>query len=596
MVRADESFRQLRMSFAYELNQGSMAEKKTLCTLPSCGNGIWLVMYLKLTGGKVYDPTNHVDGVVQDIWICDGKIVAEPQTGNQSKPSIRTIDVSGRVVMAGAVDMHCHIAGPKVNTARKMQPEQARAGIQQRKSIENGSLHSGSLGSVPSIYTTGYKYTGLGYTTCFDAAITPLAARHAHLEFGQIPNVDTGFFALVGNNHFVMECVAKRDKDGLESFLGWLMNRVGAFAPKLVNPGGVELWKQTRAGNAKDLDQSVNGFDVTPREIIHSVTRAANSLGLPHPVHIHANNLGMPGNWETTLETLKAVDGLNAHLTHIQFHSYGGGNEQEDSLCSQVGPLAAFVNAHSNVTVDVGQVMFGRTTSMTGDGPLGYFLQNVSGEKWYSGDTELESGCGVSPIDFKNKNFIHSLQWAIGLEWYLLVDDPWQVVMSTDHPNGGSFLAYPQIVRLLMDKDFRREMISQVNQRVLDHSVLADLDREYSLSEIAVITRAGPARILGLKDKGHLGVGADADVCVYDPSDNFQQMFELPRMVIKAGQILVDDTEIRQTVSGRTIVASPQYDRQRDSKIEDWFNDHYSLHSRHYGIDKSKNQRIKSVP
>lgn len=550
--------------------------------------------YLRLSGGTVYDPTNRVDGVIKDIWICDGKIVAAPE--NESNSESRTIDINGRVVMAGAVDMHCHIAGPKVNMARKMQPEQTRAFAQQRKTVENGVLHSGSLGSVPSIFTTGYKYTGLGYTTCFDAAISPLAARHVHFEFDQIPNVDTGFFALVGNNHYVMDCVAKGDESGLESFLGWLMNRVGSYAPKIVNPGGVELWKQSHNGNARDLDQSVHGFDVTPRQIIQSVARAANALGLPHPVHIHTNNLGIPGNWQTTLETLKSVDGMKAHLTHIQFHSYGGGDEEESSLCSQVGPLANYVNEHKNVTVDVGQVMFGRTTSMTGDGPLGYFLQNVSGEKWYSADTELESGCGVSPIDYKNKNFIHSLQWAIGLEWYLMVDDPWQVVMSTDHPNGGSFLAYPQIVRLLMDRDFRADMLSHVNKRVLKHSSLADLDREYTLSEIAIITRAGPARILGLKNKGHLGIGADADICVYNPSENYQEMFELPNMVIKAGQILVHDTEIRQTVSGKTIVARPDYDRQRDTEIENWFNKNYSLNSDHYGIsnDDRWDRRLES--
>ena len=123
-------------------------------------------------------------------------------------------------------------------------------------------------------------------------------------------------------------------------------------------------------------------------------------------------------------------------------------------------PLAEYVNAHKNVTVDVGQVLFGKTISMTGDGPLGYFLQTVSGERWYSCDTELESGCGVSPIEYKNKNFINALQWAIGLEWYLMVDDPWQVVMSTDHPNGGSFLAYTHIIRLLMDRSFREATLA----------------------------------------------------------------------------------------------------------------------------------------
>src|SRR5207248_9283662 len=99
--------------------------------------------------------------------------------------------------------------------------------------------------------------------------------------------------------------------------------------------------------------------------------------------------------------------------------------------------------------------------------------------------------------------------------------------------HGGSFLAYPEIARLLMDRTYRQEVLKRVHPRVLERSTLKDLDREYSLYEIAVITRAGPARILGLKNKGRLGPGADADVTVYTPGPDKRAMFELPRYVIK---------------------------------------------------------------
>ena len=546
--------------------------------------------YLKLSGGKVYDPANGVDGTVADIWVRDGRIVDAP---TDAAATIKTLDLSGLVVMPGGVDMHCHIVGPKVNTARKMQPEQVRAAAVARQRTPGTVLHSGSLGSVPSIQTAGYRYTGLGYTTCFDAAISPLAARQTHQELSEVPNVDAGFFVLVGNNHYAMDRISAGDQAGLESFLAWLIAKAGGFAPKLVNPGGVELFKQSVEGNARDLDQPIDGFSgVTPRKIIHSIAAASNELGMPHPVHIHTNNLGLPGNWQTTLETMRTLDGLPAHLAHIQFHSYGGGNVDAGSINSQVKALAAHVNANPNLTVDVGQVMFGRTTSMTGDGPLGHFLQQISGERWYCADTELESGCGVSPIEYKDKNFVHALQWAIGLEWYLLVEDPWQVVMSTDHPNGGNFLAYPQIIRLLMDRSYRAEKLKEVNPKVLERCSLADIDREYTLSEIAIITRSGPARILGLEHKGHLGIGADAEITVYTPSDNYEQMFELPRMVIKAGEILVEDTEIRQTVTGKTLSIDPTYDRDHNAKIETWFNDHYSLQSHHYGVKDGEYSRL----
>ncbi len=118
---------------------------------------------------------------------------------------------------------------------------------------------------------------------------------------------------------------------------------------------------------------------------------------------IHCNNLGMPGNWQTTLASMESLERHRGHLTHIQFHSYGGGEGDENTFNSKSYRLADYINSHSNLTVDVGQVMFGETTSMTGDGPLGYFLTNVYGTKWFSADTEMESGCGIAPINIATR-------------------------------------------------------------------------------------------------------------------------------------------------------------------------------------------------
>ena len=535
---------------------------------------------LKITGGYVYDPANGLDGQVHDIWIQDGKVI-EPPTDPQIRPS-HNLDAAGLVVMPGGIDMHCHIAGPKVNVARKMRPEEKRVAEPIRRT---DITHSGTMGSVPSTFATGYKYAGLGYTTAFDAAVPPLSARHAHEEFADTPCLDKGFYVLMGNNHYVMKAIQENEPERLKAFVGWLLGAAKGYATKLVNPGGVEVWKQQQAGNVNRIDQVVDFFDVTPRQIIREMSRTVDELCLPHSVHIHANNLGLPGNWETTLETMKALEGHRGHITHIQFHSYGGGEGDETTFCSRVEPLAEYVNAHPNITVDVGQVLFGETTSMTGDGPLGYFLQNVYGTKWFSSDTEMESGCGIAPIKYRNKSMVHALQWAIGLEWYLMVDDPWRVVMSTDHPNGGSFLAYPQIIRLLMDRTYRQDVIKTVHPAVRQHSQLADLDREYTMNEIAIITRAGPARILGLANKGHLGPGADADVTIYTPHENQQVMFELPRYVIKSGRILVEQGDIREDFQGKTLHVVPDYARDIETNISEWFEQYYSIRFRNYPVD-----------
>jgi formylmethanofuran dehydrogenase subunit A len=196
----------------------------------------------------------------------------------------------------------------------------------------------------------------------------------------------------------------------------------------------------------------------------------------------------------------------------------------------------------------------------------------------------MESGCGIAPIKYRNKSLVHAWQWAIGLEWYLLVNDPWRVVMSTDHPNGGSFLAYPQIIRLLMDRTYRQDILKTVHPAVRAGSVLADLQREYTLNEIAIITRAGPAKILGLQNKGHLGPGADADITIYTPHENKETMFELPRYVIKSGRVIVEEGEIRENLIGKTLHVGPDYDRDIEDDISQWFEDYYSIRFRNYPV------------
>jgi formylmethanofuran dehydrogenase subunit A len=171
--------------------------------------------YFKIAGGTVYDPANGIDGQVRDLWIAGDKIVEAP-IDSEVRPA-RTIDARGLVVMPGGVDMHCHIVGSKVNTARKMCPEQKRRG---QAVLRTRNTRSGTMGSVPSTFATGYKYAGLGYTTAFDAAIPPLTARHAHEELADTPCVDKGFYTLMGNNHYLMRSIQQREPHKVKALVG----------------------------------------------------------------------------------------------------------------------------------------------------------------------------------------------------------------------------------------------------------------------------------------------------------------------------------------------------------------------------------------
>lgn len=524
--------------------------------------------WIRIVGGRVIDPARNVDDV-RDVWIRDGSIV-EPPGDELPNGSVRVIDARGDVVMPGGVDVHCHVAGPKVNAARMMRPEEAR----DRPRVDRTDrLRSGVGGGLPTSFAVSARYAGLGYTTAIDAAVPPFGARHVLREFQDIPILDKAFLVLVGNNHYVMDRIREGAADRLRDYVAWILRATRAYGLKVVNPGGIEQWKEGR-GNVGGLDDRVDGFEVSPRQILQGLATAADDLNLPHPIHVHGPSLGLPGNAAVTMDLLRALDGRRAHLAHIQFHSYGGSIHDGQPMVSEVAALADYVNEHPRISLDVGQVVFGETTALTADGAVGQYLHKIHGRKWYSHDVERETGCGVVPITYQDTNAIHALQWAIGLEWFLRVDDPWRVALSTDHPNGGSFLAYPEIIALLMSRNLRDEMLKRLPARVRERSGLHELDREYTLSEIAIVSRAGPARILGLDRKGHLGPGADADVTIYRPDDDRRRMFELPRVVIQRGRLVVDDFTIQKMPDGRTLFTERDFDPAEEHAIADWFNRH----------------------
>jgi formylmethanofuran dehydrogenase subunit A len=171
------------------------------------------------------------------------------------------------------------------------------------------------------------------------------------------------------------------------------------------------------------------------------------------------------------------------------------------------------------------------------------------------------------------------------------------MVLSTDHPNGGSFLSYPRLIRLLMDREFRMEQIRSVNQKAIKQTVLLDnLDREYSLREIAIITRAGPARLLGLSHKGHLGVGADADVTIYMEQEDKEAMFSTPRYVLKDGRIIIEDGEFRTDHAGRILHVAPAYDPQIERVLRPFFEDYYSIQFDNYAVGEEYLHQHEVVP
>jgi len=542
----------------------------------------------------VYDPANGINGEVMDLSISDGKIVEEVD-----EKRALVIDGSGKTLLPGGVDIHSHIAGPKVNLLRMVRPEDHMKDPDPKR----GFRRSGTGHSLPSTFTTGYRYAVMGYTTVFEPANPPMKMMHVHDELNDTPILDKATYPLCGNNWFVMQYLKDGMIDECAAYISWLMEAVKGYAIKIVDAGSVEAWKWGRG--VMDLDQEVPHFGVSPKQIIVGLCKVSQMLRLPHPVHIHANRLGYPGNYKTALQTMEAVRDLARdgkpvmHLAHGQFNAYGGMDWAD--MRSEAGAIAKYVNSSDHVTLDLGQIVFEETTTMTADGPFEWDLYQITGKKWVNADVEVETGCGGVPIHYRKRNFVHGVMWAAGLELALLIKDVAKVCMTTDHPNGGPFTSYPRVISWLLSRRAREKVLKRISQRARARSVIESLDREYTFLEAITVTRSAPARILGLKEKGHLGMGADADLAIYDidmrkldPSTQYREVRKALRrawFTIKGGEIVVKSGEIVGAPVGRTywVKASVPDDVKQKvlSRLEEEFDEYYTVKLRNYEIPES---------
>jgi len=552
-------------------------------------------MLIKLENGSIYDPDQNCHGDIGNLFIEDGSIIADPGPGAHFDA---VYDLSGKVVMAGAIDIHTHIAGGNLNTARMLLPEQHRSHMARRLQ------HPFSTAKWSST-DTGYSYARMGYTTAVEPAMLPVNAMDVHLQMADIPILDTAALTILGNDDLLLRLMREgASQNQINDYVAWTLNATRGLGLKVINAGGANAFKS----NVRQftLDDIVPDYGVSSRQILQTLQTATCQLGMPHPVHVHCNNLGIPGNVDTIVNTMEAAQGLPMHLAHVQFYAYG--QEGAKGFSSAAAQLLEAFHRHPNITMDVGQVMFGQTVTISGD-VIAQFSRrhDASPSKYVMWDAETEGSGGVVPYRYREASFVNTLQWAIGLELFLLNEAPERLFFTTDHPNGAPFTAYPELLRLLMDADYRQYCMSLVNQEALALTLLPELKREFSLSEVAVMTRSAAAKLLGLHDRGHLAPGAIADIAVYDPAKyskaiignqaktDYQAMFSDAALLFKNGQLVVQEGVVINKLTGLAQIITPHYDSKITHTVQNYFDRFYSLKLSNFGVDEADFDYLKQA-
>jgi len=517
-----------------------------------------------LRGGRVYDPANGMDGALRDVWIDGERIVPAPAAPPEG---IVQVDAAGLILAPAGIEIHTHVVGPTLNAARRFlmgEPEAQRM-------------------LAPSASSAARDYLGLGYTTVFDAASSPLFARSVHADLGQMAGLDRGSYTLMGDHLLVLKALAGGSREELQAVLAWLLQASGGYAVKLVNPGAGLAWKAGQAALA--LDEPLGLGNLTQRQVIREVAAAVNTLGLPHPVHLHAARLGRPGAYQAFCRTVEALEGQRAHLCHIQFYAYG--DDGQGGFISAAEPVVDCLARYPALSVDVGQVLFGSALAVTADTQALAYLHALTRKPWISRQVEGEGGASALPLAYLEQDPSSAVQWAVGLELMLRFPDPGRIFLTTDHPNGGPFTAYPQIIEWLMRREARQVVLEGIHPAAQKKTGLASIQRELSLNEIIAMTSSGPAKALGLADRGHLAPGALADIRCYRPQASLRDMFARPAWVMRRGEIVAREGQVIQRQAGSTLVVRPGWDEDRRPAIYRALAPQISARPEQYGLGQA---------
>ena len=507
---------------------------------------------LIIKNGLIFDPLNDIKGEAKDILIQDGTIVEK----FSSEKDVKSIDAKNRTVIPAALDIHTHVASQQVNWARLIGANNSKF-----KEIWNGL----------TLEYIAKSYISNGYTFILEANVFPSLARQTIFNFKNLPLLDKAMLLNV-SNLWPLELEFQRGKiDNMAVFLSNLLSMTKGFGFKVYNPFESESW------NFKTLRKDVSAkgrlYNFSALDVYENLTKTNEYLGLPHSIHAHIEGyeqIKAKNNLFTILEKIKSLDlepnskidsdikrSQIFHIAHASAYNVDGNNSE----------LINSLNEKNNIEVDLGFIGFNQINPLiTSDRRLIDSLINGNNSnnvrKVISSAIEFEGDNFATLRTFDKKNFQDCNIWANAIDIALKVNNKWQLQFSVNYPNYADINNVPQIATWLLSKNSRDKFMTGMNNEFLKNNTLQDNDKTLNFNEFIILTRASPAKSLGLGNlKGTLREGADADINILDININdidtskdyekLKNAFTNIEYVIKSGEIIKNKEKINLNYQGK---------------------------------------------
>ena len=188
------------------------------------------------------------------------------------------------------------------------------------------------------------------------------------------------------------------------------------------------------------------------------------------------------------------------------------------------------------------------------------------------------------PLEYIRSDPTSAVQWATGLELLLLFPDPTRMFLTTDHPNGGPFTAYPQVIEWLMNRPRAMQCCISASGCANRKADCPNGTGVWSRGDFCHDFQ-GPAKALGACSSWAFGCWALlAEIRCYKKQADFRKMFENPDWVMHHGQVIVKDGKIRKYSEGRTLLVRPKWDENRRKSFYAKYSHWISFQPEHYAF------------
>jgi len=280
------------------------------------------------------------------------------------------------------------------------------------------------------------------------------------------------------------------------------------------NEGGIPFLSTKHVGE-KAVEKLLTEFDQKKRGV---------------PPRVHLPHLAGSEGFSTLESFLQKLGTRRCHISHLSHHCFEYSGKR---LVPAAQKAARLLGKHENVTFDTAPISFGHAVIFTAEAELSERIASIAKKETVG---HPASPYRAVPYEYQKERYIDSLLWINGMELLLYLEDLSKGSLSVDFPSGGKVESYPFIISCLMDREKRNAFLNTLNPDAVKASSLPSLKREYSLYEIARITRSSPAAACALNSRGSLREGSIADIVLYEPHGDIEKMFAKPRHVIMGGE------------------------------------------------------------